>query len=71
MPFMKPKLRSKFCVATNEEAAAYLGGTHMLPELVGGTRSNAHLHELIDMFPELGEVDLQINLNKGEPVTAK
>lgn len=57
-PFMKPKLRSKFIVASNEEVIAKLGGSHMVPQSLDGT-FEVHLRAIVDMFPELENVSLQ------------
>ncbi len=55
---MKPKLRSKFAVTSNEELAKRLGGSHFLPAFLGGTRPDFSLQDLWQTFPEIGDVDL-------------
>lgn len=64
-PFMKPKLRSKFMICTNEEVVAKLGGTHMVPQSLGGT-FEVHLRQLLDQFPELEHVSLQPSVSDGK-----
>jgi hypothetical protein len=58
-PFMKAKLRKKFVVCSNEEAQVHVGGAHMMPVSLGGTGAELQLHDLLTMFPVLGDVDLR------------
>lgn len=58
MPFMKEKLRKKFVLCDGKDVLARLGGDPAnVPTYLGGTREE-HLQQLLDMFPELNDVNL-------------
>lgn len=60
-PFMKPKMREKFQMVTPEVVAERLGGPQCLPPCLGGTLPEFHLSQIMDMFPELADVEIPIN----------